>query len=589
MNNAKTFSGFFRLILLALAALLFLAGPASASNDNKVNYVMGVPPVTNLPGTTSSQAPHIDGKIAEDWGWTGAYRFSYNSGALKKPDVIMQAIRDAQFLYLSFEVLEATFDEYDLIALAFDPDNNPDQTGNHRLIHIYPVDTNTGAKKVPEVQYYKDSSLWKKIPADGLTPAPWLDNNISVFSQPGGAGNDPCYYVEMRIPITNSAADPNGINLPPTGDFGFYWDVWHTNDPKADEKTWPENLELEGRVIQNTPDPNLWGTGKCGGKGKGVSFSPSDIYNNTNPNLTINLQSPNTFHVDIHNDTVDGSGIPIAANQVRATFKIADFGLNNNSRIAAWNKVPAPLNPTAPDDIAASAVKTFSTGSWTPDPTKPNQDYANRTHQCILVELDSSSGQTIFVNRSAWQNMDFVNNPPEFQGVAKIGTRGLGKPPFGQATHTIDLKVSTKREAVHRGTGRITSEREYQSLAKRLKAMSPAEFKGSNINLQIDSRLIWIAHGFLETGKFVIIKGKRFRIQQDLGAFGYVINHLGLVEKWEPQLTGGIKISDNLYRFAVKPESAVQLKTRIVPEEVRRPIPMIVPKAGRPIPSIPRR
>lgn len=424
-----------------------------------------LPPVVSTPDTLcfpqtigvpglSSPEPVVDGVMSGDLGWTQSFRYLFVNGTTA-PDAIVQGIKDSNFLYMSFEVnLDQTFDNDDAIVLAFSPGGG---AANDRRIHIYPIFGGVGASgTVREVDYWNNSATWNTSGTTKVVNPAWLMNNIRVTSANGGTNS---WYVEISIPINNVAAnaDPNldtGINFPATGTFGLYINVLRVNstvNPKqVDERHWPSKAPVVKKFLEtNTPDPSKWGQGSRGGTNcSGVAVIPSSIYTSNTPASQISLNLPNTFYAKAYNVSVDSSGAFIQANGINATFKIANFGLGN-----PWTNIPATsgTNPTSPDiniaaatsgPPAAQGVGIMSMG-WTLTPAERTIYSTTATiHQCVLVELNSTNPGTVFLNKSAWTNMDFVDTHSPFERQASIGTGGI-ELPAGRDSHQLMLSEFT--------------------------------------------------------------------------------------------------------------------------------------------------
>lgn len=471
------------------ATLLLRALPAEAANPN---FRLCFRPVINVPGPTSMQPPNPDGIINNDFGWTDGWRYVFGNGT-PVSDVIVQAVRTTTDLYMSFEVNnDPSFDEQDVIVLALDPTG---AAADQRRLHIFPVFTGTGAAGTGdprEVQYWANSTTWNSTPA-GAPPAGTI---IKVTS--AGVAPNVSYFVEVKLPRAAYA-------IPAAADFGLYFNVLRTDGVlgTVNEKFWPTNATPIGIFLTNTPPANEWGTANVAGACNGVSVLPSGITTNNIPQYKISLTGPNVFSALVSNNSIDSAGNPVAATQVNATFRIANFGLPAPD---SWANVPAPGNPTAPANVPASGNTTFSTGAWTLTPAQQaTYNTPTTSHQCILVELDSTAPNTVFVNKSAWTNMLF-GTASTFEGVAEIGTVGYAPPPGGRSDQAFDIYVTTREsQQGKQGTGPL-------GVAARA---SQAPF----------SDLVWLAWGVRRTGNFVVILGKKFEITEPVNAYGYVVRH----------------------------------------------------------------
>ncbi|WP_147443961.1 hypothetical protein, partial [Corallococcus sicarius] len=490
---------FGRGVALACAALALLLGApdAEAATAQRLCFrnVSGVP---GVPG-----APTIDGDIDNDLGWTGAFRYEFGNG-VNQPHAVVQGNRDASNVYLSFEVNnDSAFEDEDVLVLTFDTGTSPNR---YRRLHLYPLFAGAGAaanNRMREAQLWKSDTLdgsgkvvWGTVtivPHSTLTAGFWLD--AKVRSTDGGVGNR-SWNVELKIP---NVAGLSGIKFPPASDFKMFLDVFRVDGLVASTPLlqWPGNAPAPENFIElesATPPVASWGAGSFGTGGcGGVTFAWNDINTNNVPTSLIHLTNPNTFNVTLHNSSVDDSGAPIPAKNIRATLKIANFGL---PAFGSWTPVPAANNPTPSLDVPASGTATLSAGPWTLTPAQVTAYSDPSTeHQCVLAELDSGDPRTLFTNRSAWRNMDF-GIASTFERVAEIGTKGY-KLPREYKAHRIDVVAETDFRLIERGDNE----------------------KGPQ------SELTWAFHGYRHLGRYVVINKKKFEVVEPVGSFGYIIRH----------------------------------------------------------------
>ncbi|MBZ4417836.1 MYXO-CTERM sorting domain-containing protein [Myxococcus sp. RHSTA-1-4] len=475
-----------------LAALGLYAPGAGADGGNRLCFrdVSGVP-YTRGP-------PTLDGKIQEDKGWTGAFRYEFGNGTTSSHAVV-QGVRDSGNVYISVEANnDPSFDENDVVVLAFDLGGGANR---YRRLHLFPLYA-TGAAadgRMREAQYWQSGALnpngtvnWGTVQiiphGDLVAGAFFLD--AKVTSSDGGPNNR-TWSVEMRIPSS-------GLPLPPAADFKMYFDIFRVDGLTSTTPSlhWPTNANPppgDAPDINNrTPAPANWGIGSFGTSGcTGVSISATDIRTNNSPSHVIQIPgttASNKFQAVVRNSGAD------AAPDVRATFKIANFGLPSEQ---SWRPVPAPGNPTEAPGLSVPALgsQMLETGSWILTGAVADS-YEDNRHQCILVELSSGSDRTTFTNRSAYVNMDFSGSASVFERKVEISTRGYALPP-GATAHRIRVDTNQRRNTV---------------------------FAPGGLRIPI-SQLEWLFHGYQDTGAVVSIRGKTYRVVSPIGSFGYIIKH----------------------------------------------------------------
>ncbi len=352
--------------LQVAAILLFFVLPLRGTQSN---YRLCFTQVVGLPITNPNQPPTIDGVISGDPGWTQAWRYVFGngtngpgctSGTPCSPNVAVQGIKDNTFLYLSFEVNhDHTYDDNDLIVITLSPTGNP---GDDRRIHIYPNRTCVspyigcsppkGPGSAPRlVEYWTNSSTWNTTTnsaclanpcdpnvTDCVPPNATLPAGFDVKVSNSGANNSQnvSWFVEVKLPIA-------AFQIPTTSGstFGLYFDVIRIdgNTGGYSEYYWPPN-KANGQtngigcaVETNTPSPSDWGNGTVNPNATtpcyGVNLDWTDITSNHSQDQ-IDVTSGNAFTAQLKNNSVDGTGAPVPANQITAVFSIANFGLPSN-------------------------------------------------------------------------------------------------------------------------------------------------------------------------------------------------------------------------------------------------------------------
>jgi hypothetical protein len=412
-----------------------------------------------FPSTTwfgSPTGPTIDGKVVDDPGWRGGFRYVFGNGTAT-PDAVVQGIRDnaAHQLYLSIEAdnLNAlycptcTASPYPLtiVLLTFDNGGVGDP-GTPRLhqLEIHPVrETNYFATNptaiatdpsgitttnLAVVNYYSGTATtsW----GQKTTPT-WAPNNMKVgYLQVAQTYR---WYLEVKIPFSDTDnTTQNEVLVPPSGNFTLYVNVLRVINGSYQQSWWPPTASSEMGCVNNgtncnphlqTPSPTEWGpstvdpasTLAC--KGVSVGSQLNDIFTDNIPNSKIKYTPPpatnavqNIFHAYVQNTSVDGTGNPKPAPQISATFRIYNYGLGPPYKLWDLPGIPhgaGPIsnNPTAPVDISATACTSpgppasssgpciLSSGPWVLT-SQEIVDYSPpaRSHQCIEVELSGGTG-----------------------------------------------------------------------------------------------------------------------------------------------------------------------------------------------------
>ncbi len=424
MTHQKTL---LRLLLSIPAAsgLALLAGcppslPTPSTNYKTANRLV-FPVVATGPAS-------IDG-LATDAAWTSGFRFVMEDGGAF-PAATLRGVADASFIYIHAAVEDDGFEETDVLVVGLNPDNT---SGNYRRIHVFPCkptgscpDTTSGAITTVDYATGSLSGMTYTWTAKGAGAAGIVVGRATTTSPKK-------WQVELKIP----RGAP--FNLVDTNYFGLFVDVARTSPNtgiagEAVQYTWPP-AEFIGSVSENdiladletgTLGPGSWGNATLNsGFGNGVTIDGNEIRTNhsTDPSL-IRLSGSNVFSAVAINNT-SSSGTLVTANAVKATFKIANFGLPD---LGSWANVPGSGNPTAPANIPPAAAQTYATGGWTLSPAEVTA-YTAQIHQCIKVDLTSTDGTTVFVNASAQRNMDFTTSSSPFREKATLTAKRFEPPP----------------------------------------------------------------------------------------------------------------------------------------------------------------
>ena len=91
-------------------------------------------------------------------------------------------------------------------------------------------------------------------------------------------------------------------------------------------------------------------------------------------------------------------------------------------------------------------------------------------------------------------------------------------------------------------------------------------------------------HAFHDTGKILVLKGKKHILVEPMVPFGYFVDHQGALYGWENQLQAQgdaklEKLADNYYRVHVPNNGSVQVKTVI--EAAEQPVAEQPPGQGK--------
>lgn len=514
-----------------------------------------------VPGT-----PTIDGRVSQDPGWANAaeVNLGVNTGA-NENSVVAQVLKDSSFVYLSFDVRSlSTLNSDDVIVLCFAPDGNQ---ANDWRFHIFPFgpsgETNTIVAGAPfSVTTWRGtgSGTW----GSGVTSlnTEWPIANARVHKY----GVNSNWSIEIKIPhaATANAALANGVFFNPDGvsTLKMYMNVLRTSGglPGVAQAPWPAGVGVDtgGPAEEGTPARTAWADVSLHSRpactGVSIQFGQSTAsIGTTNPvtsdirlhrpggvDLTLaacpppsgqgnNTSVTNVFYANVENNMQN----PVPANAVQMEYRIHDWGIPPLNP-AFWTKIPAPVNPitnSGPIPVTGGIPATgLFNMNWAPTFQQSCTLLAGNTHQCMLVIMSSPDPAVRFLNNGTRRNLDFVNTSL-YRRKATISARGYGPAPNGRATHRFALAVQKEIENCtgERSTGQMT----------------------------------WTVRGYRETGQFIIIRGKKYPVFDEVGAFGYIARHAGPVQEWRDGISGGgiKKLNDNTYTLEIPPEGEVVVDT----------------------------
>ncbi len=569
----------------ALLVGLALCLPAVARNPNDL---LCFPSMQWYTLVNNNTPPVIDGNISGDPGWNGAFRYVFQNGT-NTPDVIVQGVRDSgnTNLYISIQANNMMdWDPNNFVTLAFDPGGGAPQQA--LVIQPVPAGASSSAAQPPaQIKYYRGAYPF------GAQAMPWMTAPMIMTGFATAGGSNYTWSMEARLPIDSTGM--NGIDVPLSGNFGFYLDVVRLiNATPADpagsgsgaESIWPTDAPglscgspSACEPAAALPMPSTWGNGTIGATSgcQGVSITTqmgpqaSNIYTNQGMSVTgygtepaISLTNPNIFYAYVQNTMVNPTGNPVVATGITATFKIANFGLPSPDSWIVPGTEPMG-SPIANDPIAGVSVPSsgvanscqsgsnnmlpaciIHTGAWSLNAYE--QGIYAGTHQCVQVTLDAPGpgSNVLFLNNTATQNMNF-GSASVMQRTAEISAKGYALPP-GMTDQVFDIGVMTKI-----GT---------------LESRSDATQTNGVVSL-----LTWEAHGCRQTNNFVLVGKTKVQLCQNVGGFGYIVQHASAtrITNWNQELTGPglvkVKNNSNVYSVHVPQNGVVQVSTRIEPVE----------------------
>jgi hypothetical protein len=310
--------------------------------------------------------------------------------------------------------------------------------------------------------------------------------------------------------------------------------------------------------------------------------------------MNMNPTSTNTFVA-----TPKNNGVPIVDGQLKATFRIANWGTTAGLPPAddsLWKTVgPGAVNSGA---IAGGGTPVDLKNVWSAPANDPIvAKYLSGelgTHQCVLVELTATQGDLFFVNRSVYRNMNFVK-------ASKVGEKAIvnvaGLPPVepGAKTRTVYLYVHTVAmpPVIDRPTPPPApwpnplpkpNNRSVPVSAKQGPPKDPeprigvaaavngrerrgiddvAIERGRETNPERLTTPTYTVYAWHDTGKTLRLNGVVMRIVEPQTSFGYYVSHEGPLYGWQYALKGAEKIGPDFYKVAPPVGGSVDVFTEV--------------------------
>jgi hypothetical protein len=404
----------------------------------------------------------------------------------------------------------------------------------------------------------------------------WYEVHVAT---PAGGGGAPYFHTWPRTGIKHVI----GSNFPaPTGEAG----------PPA-SAAWPQ-FKLSGVQWDGGPptDP------LCE---PGVSITPSDVFTDNADPVGIEFSSTsvvtNTFHAKPLNQT----GGTIAAGDIEARFRMANWGSNAN-----WEDVPDPsllwadirgggavtgaqiLNNNHGDLTFDWRLNAAEIAEFEPPPTPPER----REHQCVLVEL--SGGGLNFRNASVFRNMN-VAHASDFEEPASISVKGPGSLATPGRNVYLYLQTMNMPKTIKGGQPPRRDEVDTHGRTLTRAAVRYDNQAGAGYDDGEGEPPVWdvsdsddagtfrevakvaptyMVHVFHETGETILDDDGRTKpVLRAQTSFGYFVEHSGPLYGWDAELDGvGLeKIAPNFYKLVVPHEGVVDVTTRIKGWEKPRP------------------
>ncbi len=277
--------------IIVFAALLAVQGGAAWALDT--NSKICFPWSNGVP--YSLNRPLIDGNVDGDTGWNRAWRYAFNNGQYVH-DAVVQGLKDANNIYLSFQVNNVTsFEQNDAIVVAIDPNPLDGMITDLRLIEIFPLYSGGSVTPVPIIYYNGKDDLIDKWELSVPTP---LYTQVSATTT--GSGSNLNWSVELVLRNSEFSIPTNtnfglyftivSVHSPTTGPSGTGKGIgieypWPADSPNLDQLYATDLGDIATSRLPSIAEPEFWGLATIASNAtcSGVYINPWDIRTLNNP------------------------------------------------------------------------------------------------------------------------------------------------------------------------------------------------------------------------------------------------------------------------------------------------------------------
>ncbi len=592
--------------LLALAVSL-LPRPASAQAEVCIPPAYGVP---GLPGAPQWIAPSSDEVKTElnDPRWAGASRIYFpNDTGTSLTEATVRLVAEGNILNISYQTLaDPGFSNNDTIWLGLGK-NDTNAAASGADIDYYLLEVRLGGSADAEAVAYPAPPS----DPDNLVRAWTRSSTATSWTQAiddGPWATEKAYWIDSGGAVRwaiNVKFDLSLIGMTPTSPGKLFiasfvetaltqgWiHQWPNSAVPIADPTSPVVTFSEAEV-----DPAAWGPTKMSTYSSpcsvGISLNWAQIGAAPPPDNIINVPgssdpTPNTYFARPDWNSVLGES---TAGSIKARFRIANWG--SIATPADWDILVTENQPsnTSGDIEFVCNVGTAGCGDLP----------AGDNHQCMLVEMEKGPSppaiaNIFFENDSVYRNMDF-GEASTFERLATISIKGLAALPGKTHRDTYIWVKTVNMPAPSADPIYLPKEqmRRAAALAKNppRRPMAPPD-KGPGPDLRraaaaqqeqpkpLDPDLAqdsfehmtnswptYEVHVYHDTGRFIVVHGKKYQLLRPQSPFGYFIDHDGALYGFEHMIEGvdGAKLEEvgpDYYRLSIENGKAAKVKTTIV-------------------------
>jgi hypothetical protein len=421
------------------------------------------------------------------------------------------------------------------------------------------------------------------------------------------------WAVSVKIDLAAAGIDPPGGGTPTLDAKLFVAGFVETSFGQGWVHQWPTNavfIDLTGNPDVVSPydqtviNPTNWGqvtfpasfSTPCT---DGIRLSFMQIGADPPPENLINVPTGASTADNLYFARPDWSGWgAVVTNAVKARFRIANWGSMIADPAAPWTEAANNVLNNASGNMEFNCPVGTALCGVLP---------AGDNHQCMLVELSKGTASTVdplkFASDSVYRNMDF-DDTSTLVRQAEINIKGL-KPLPGAAKRDTYLYVKTvnmpaptpeqlflPRDEMYRAVKvakhPLPGPRQPPKPDKpgerpgvvpkappAAKAQKPPDPPPLDPDLAkdaydhlADSWPTYEVHAYHDTGSFIAVRGKKYRLIKPMVPFGYFLDHTGPYFGFEHKLEGieGTKLTQigpSFYKLEIVNDGVAKVKSTI--------------------------
>ncbi len=459
-----------------------------------------------------------------------------------------------------------------------------------------------------------------------LSPLPsWITSTTAAWTRLSGTNYS--WAFQIMLPVSTSSP-ANGLDL--ASPFEMWYAFLVKQNSTVTPYSWPSGISPANVFPDPTASANweIVTLGSAGSCPADVALDPLQIGTDRVPDNSIEFTKiaagSNSLLNEFRARPTNVGSLVIPMGSVEGRFFLANWGSTSLWQVMTSSNLPKNDGDISPPATAQSTPPRNDIHfQWAVpdvdrcrfgDPSTTCNGVPQFPHQCMLVQLSSSTASLVFRNQSVYRNMNFLPLSRQ-QQEAEVSVRGLAAlvdgrptrdmylyvetrklPPSAtasqQKTDTVivagkDVMIRARRDTtfklpwgpvrMHAGDSLIVPTQDTILLpardnVERLTTVRAAAQAGRLTSEEVDGLVpTYRVHAYHTTGDTVVINGVKHTVLEPQPSFGYYVGHDGELLGWRHELKDAnlVQLAPNFYRIAVPNNGVATVTTTI--EAVERP------------------